>query len=69
MSQPKRMSSSVLRTALAAKMNPVVTDDPAFLHQYGYALRVVASVAQRTGREHYGDLQRERAYYLRTLAR
>lgn len=63
------MKSSILRTALVAKMEPVLTDDFAYLGQYAYALRVVAGTADNIGKARYADAQRARAYHLRTLAR
>lgn len=62
-------SSSWLRTAAVAVMTPVLTDDPTYLAQYAYALRVVASAAHRCERPRYADHLRAKAYHLRTLAR
>jgi hypothetical protein len=61
--------ASFLVTAVVAKMNPVLTDRPEYLHHYAYALRVWAFKAEQAGHPGLAVSQGERAYYLRTLAR
>lgn len=58
-----------LSRVIVAKMNPVLTSDAAYLHDYGYALRTAASVMDAKGATRWADSHRERAYYLRTLVK
>lgn len=58
-----------LRRVIVAKMNPVLTNDMSYLGDYGYALRTAATLMDDKGATRWADEHRERAYYLRTLAR
>lgn len=63
------MASKMLSTVIVANMTPVLTDDPAYLHHYAYALNIWADVWEAKGCPLMANEYRRRAYHMRTLAR